>query len=376
MNRMCRLILSVMVWSVLPNCSSGGSRDAAGRIDVASTDARPAAVAGMGDPGVDAGPVVWSVTSWDDGGGPGERVRTEHYNLHLALKDPVFQSWMPRYMEACFTAYATQLGPLPRPQEPLDLFIFATRSAWETWTRRTLGRDADLYLGLGRGGFTTDGTSILFDIGRVDTLTIAAHEGWHQFSQRSLRQPLPTWLEEGLACWMEGTRLTRDGVPTAFRPWRNFERWNELRNASRAGRLMPLSELLETSPQICLERSKDDLLTYYAQCWALIHFLNEGEGGRHAASLRQVLADAAAGTLGARLSSSERIRDPALRRRSLQNRLGSAILLEYFTADLPGLAAAYEAFVEQVCRRGAGDRIYRGESPLIEPAKAPDTPRP
>ncbi|MFM1831491.1 MAG: hypothetical protein RLZZ558_1831 [Planctomycetota bacterium] len=376
MHRVPRLVLSVMAVAVLHACASSGRARREGTVDSGSTDARPAAVAGTPDAPVDPDPVIRSVTAWNDGGGPGERVRTEHYNLHLALKDPVFQSWMPRYMEACFTAYATQLGPLPRPDEPLDLFIFATRNAWEAWTRRTLGREADLYLGLGRGGFTTDGTSILFDIGRVDTLTIAAHEGWHQFSQRSLRQPLPTWMEEGLACWMEGTRLTRTGVPTAFRPWRNFERWNELRNASRAGRLMPLSELLETSPQICLERSKDDLLTYYAQCWALIHFLNEGEGGRHAAALRQVLADAAAGSLATRLSASQRIQDPALRRRALQNRLGSAILLEYFTADLPGLQQAYEAFVEQVCRRGAGDRIYRGESPLSDAAKASDPPKP
>ncbi|MCE2875705.1 MAG: hypothetical protein LW625_08735, partial [Planctomycetaceae bacterium] len=55
---------------------------------------------------------VRSSTPWDDGGGPGVRVRTEHYNLHLAVKDPAFRGSLPGYMEACNNAYATALGAL------------------------------------------------------------------------------------------------------------------------------------------------------------------------------------------------------------------------------------------------------------------------
>jgi hypothetical protein len=337
---------------------------------------RPAAVSGT-SPVAPLANVVRSSTPWDEGGGPGERVRTNHYNLHLAVKDPVFRGQLPAYMEACLAAYASALAPLPLPGDPMDFYIFASRQPWERWTRRTLGEDAEIYLGLGRGGFTTDGTSVLYDLGRVDTLTIAAHEGWHQFSQRTLRTPLPTWMEEGLSCWMEGTRLTREGTPSAFRPWRNFERWNELRTAVREDRLIPLGELLESSPQQCLERGTDDLLTYYAQTWALVHFLHEGAQGRYRDALRQLIGDAASGALAGRLAASTAIPDPAARRRASRSRLGRLVILEYFDRDFEAFSAAYEAFLVDITRRGAGDRIYRGENPLTAPAAAaPGTPPP
>ena len=317
---------------------------------------------------------VRSTTPWDEGGGPGVRVRTEHYNLHLAVKEPAFRSSLPAYMEACNNAYATALGPLPMPEAPLDLYIFASREPWEAWTRKTLGRDAGVYLALGRGGFTSDGVSVLYDIGRVDTLTIAAHEGWHQFSQLSLKHPLPTWMEEGLACWMEGTRQARDGSPTAFRPWRNFERWNELRNAVREKRLIPLGELLGSSPQQCLEKGKDRLLTYYAECWALIHFLNEGEGGKYHDKLLQLMQDAAQGRIAGRLIASRAIANPVQRQQAVKTRVGNAVVLEYFNPDFAAFEQEYDRFLEAVAKRGAGDRIFRGESPLTEMSPAPAAP--
>ena len=342
---------------------------------------RPAAVA---EPAaaVSAGPAaiaspIRSISAWDDGGGPGVLIRTDRYNLRLAVKDQVFRDRLPAYMEACSDAYAQALGALPVPSEPMDLYVFASRGPWEAWTRRTLGRDADLYLGLGRGGFTTDGTSVLYDIGRSDTLTIMAHEGWHQFSQKSLKDPLPTWLEEGLACWMEGTRMNRDGQPTPFRPWRNFERWNEARNAVTAERTLALRELLDTSPQQCLEEGKDELLTYYAQVWALVHFLHDAEGGRYREGLKSMLRDAANGSLRERTTASRHAgSDPAVARRAARSRTGALVLREYVASDLDLLSVQYDQFLRDITRRGAGDRIFKGESPLPAPAgTAPATPQ-
>jgi hypothetical protein len=338
---------------------------------------RPAAVAEPA-PVVAPGPAISapirSVSAWDEGGGPGVLVRTERYNLRLAVKDPVFRDRLPAYMEACSEAYARALGPLPIPSEPMDLYVFASRAPWEAWTRRTLGRDAELYLGLGRGGFTTDGTSVLYDIGRVDTLTILAHEGWHQFSQKSLKEPLPTWLEEGLACWMEGTRMNRDGQPTAFRPWRNFERWNEARNAVTGDRTMTLEELLETSPQECLQQGKDDLLTYYAQVWALVHFLHDAEGGRYRAALQAMVRDAAEGRFIDRLEASAHAGTGAVARRAARSRTGALAVREYVDPSLDRLAVQYDQFLRDITRRGAGDRIFKGENPLVGAPEAPATP--
>ncbi len=327
---------------------------------------RPAAVAGLTVTLPGDAALVRSVRPWDDGGCPGVCVCTERYCLRLAMKDTSFRDRLPAYMEACSEAYAKALVPLPLPADPMDLYVFASREPWEAWTRRTLGSDAGLYLGLGRGGFTTDGVSVLYDLGRIDTLTILAHEGWHQFSQRSLKDALPTWLEEGLACYMEGTRLSREGRPTPFRPWRNMERWSEARNAVRAEVVLPLQELLDTTPQACLERGKDQLLSYYAQCWALVHFLEEGEGGRYRESFRRLLTDAAEGRLAARLEASPLVAaaEPEARRRAARSRAGSLVMREYVRPDLSRMDAEFQAFLSQITRRGAGDRIFKGESPL------------
>jgi hypothetical protein len=312
------------------------------------------------------------VGSWPEGGGNGIIMRTPHYLLRLSLREEPFRDRIPDFMEACFTAYASALGPITNPDEPLEMYIFGERSLWEKWTRKKLGRDAEIYIGLGKGGYTTDSVSVLYDIGRFDTQTIAAHEGWHQFSQQTLQHPLPTWLEEGIACYMEGTRLSRDGGPSTFRPWRNFERWSELREAVRADELSPLGELLDGTPQEYLQDGKNSLLTYYAQVWALVQFLRDGESGKYRESFSQLIQDAASGKLAGRLAASKSIIGKKGRERAVQLRTGNAVILEYFNPDFATFSDEYSTFVKAITARGAGDRIFRGEFPLL-PATLPST---
>ena len=304
------------------------------------------------------------VGSWPEGGGNGIIMRTPHYLLRLSLREEPFRDRIPDFMEACFTAYASALGPITNPDEPLEMYVFGERSLWEKWTRKKLGRDAEIYIGLGKGGYTTDSVSVLYDIGRFDTQTIAAHEGWHQFSQQTLQHPLPTWMEEGIACYMEGTRLSRDGGPSTFRPWRNFERWSELREAARAEDLIPVSELLDGTPQEFLQNGKNSLLTYYAQVWALVHFLREGENGKYRDQFSQLIQDSITGKLAGRLALSKAIVGKTMRHRAVELRTGNAVILEYFNADFPRFVEEFSNFVQAITSRGAGDKIYRGEFPL------------
>ncbi len=335
----------------------------------ASGDVRPSAVSES------AATPVFVTEPWSDGGGSGSLVRTPHYVLRLCLRDQSFGDRIPAFMESCFQTYRSALGALPAPESPLEMYIFSEKSVWEQWTRKHLGQDAAMYIGLGKGGYTSDSVSVLYDIGRFDTQTIAAHEGWHQFSQQALRHPLPNWLEEGIACYMEGTRLSRDGGPSTFKPWRNFERWSELRRAARDGALIPLGKLLDETPQAFLRDGKNSLLTYYAQVWALVQFLEDGEGGKYRGTLAQVLQDAASGRLAGRLAASPAIVGSSGRERAVRLRTGNAILLEYFNPDFATFREEYEAFVNAITQRSAGDRIARGECPL-KPAVGGATPAP
>ena len=287
---------------------------------------------------------------WRYGHHEGWVVETPHYRVYTTVSRRSIVDGLPLFLERALAHFRSDLGTLPAPRERLETYLFDTRNEWEAKTRQLLSDRASTYLTIERGGFTTRGTSVLYYIGRSDTLAIAAHEGWHQYAQRVFRNQLPLWLEEGIATYMEGYFSHPDGVPK-FRAWANVERYQMLRSAVRADRLIPLSELLERPPQSFLEDGKNRLLIYYSQVWALVHFLAEGDGGRYRPALQQVLADAVQGRL-------------AGRRRGGGRRLGPRVLVEYFESDVDTFERRYLAFVLQVVKTGGRDRIVQGRSPV------------
>jgi hypothetical protein len=54
--------------------------------------------------------------------------------------------------------------------------------------------------------------------------------------------------------------------------------------------------------------------------------------------------------------------------------VGNAVVLEYFNPDFAAFEDEYQRFIEAVAKRGAGDRIFRGESPLTEMSPVPAAP--
>jgi hypothetical protein len=300
------------------------------------------------------GAVQVAVEPWQFGGDDGQVLATAHYRLYTTLSDHPILDHLPVFMERALEHYTTALVGLPLPAGELETYLFASRSQWEAKTRQMLPDQAGTYLAMGRGGFTTRGASVLYYIGRRDTFAILAHEGWHQYAQRTLRTQLPLWMEEGIATWMEGHVRHPDGIPK-FRPWANVERFDALRDAVRAGRLIPFSELVERAPTSFLEGGTNRLLTYYGQVWALVHFLEEAEGGRYRSGLQQALLDAADGRLAGRVAAAPR---------QGGTRYGPAVLRTYFDPDLDDLARRYDEFVRAIVRTGAKDLITQGRSPV------------
>ncbi len=338
----------------LSGCAAGAwsSSDRVGGVSAAS----------LSDAGVHLTPETLTSVSatqrpWQFGGTAGTVITTPHYRVYTTLTRQSILDRLPLFLERALAHYTTALAPLPEPGARLDTYLFESRGQWEAKTRQMLPRQAPTFLTLGRGGFTTRGTSVLYYIGRKDTLSIAAHEGWHQFSQETFRSQLPMWMEEGIATYMEGYISHPDGLPK-FRPWKNLERFHTLRDAVRAGRLISLDDLLSRTPQSFLKESKNELLIYYAQVWALTHFLAEGQRGRHRAALREVLVDAVRGRLAVN----------ALGRRGGPGgvRLGSAVLTAYFDTDLERFEQAYLQFVRSVVRTGGRDRVVQGRSPAAD----------
>lgn len=292
------------------------------------------------------------VEPWGFEGHSGLMIRTRWYRLFTTTSDPDLLGEMPSFLERALDRYTSEFGPLPRPPMKLDTFLLGDRSQWEVLTKQAMGQQAPVYLKIERGGFASGGRAMLWPIGPRDTLAIAAHEGWHQYTQRTFKEELPVWLEEGIGTYWEG--LAPDPLEPShyvLSPWANPERLEQLRKASEQGDLLPLSKLLEATPQDLIERGTDAALTYYAQVWVLAHFLKEGEGGKYASGLHSLLMNAAGGRLKTELAS--RFGVPAAER-SISERRGAETFRAYFDEDMTRASAEYAAFISHVIQAGGG----------------------
>ncbi len=331
-------------------------------------DSRPL----VGSPGAisdrPAGAVL-SRKAWSFGETPGQVIRTEHYQIRTTEKDATIIARLPLFLETALTHYRNDFvspgaDPLPEPsgRQPLETFVFETRDEWASLTRQLMGENAETYLRIQRGGYAHAGRSVLFNlrgVGAHSTMAIASHEGWHQYTQRAFDVPLPLWIEEGIASYMEGHKW--DGPTPVFHGWSNTERFDALRAAQRNGRLTSLKVLLNSRPADLLKGDSEAALVYYAQVWALTHFLREGDNGAYRENLDRLLHEAADGTLPGTLGRYFTTREV----RSLINRrIGAGVFQAYFDADIEAADRRYQAFIREICRTGARNAIVAGRSPL------------
>jgi hypothetical protein len=278
------------------------------------------------------------------------------------------------FMESALIHYTTALGPLPRPDSAMETYLMGTRPQWARMTQRFMGEQAETYLQIQRGGFASGGKAILYDIGPRDTFAIAAHEGWHQYSQKTFKNPLPVTLEEGVATYMEGFRWTPPGsdVPASsattptFMPWSNWERYEQLRQAERNGKLVPLDKLMRSTPQELMAGDPDNALVYYAQVWALIHFLNEDGAGQYQKALQAMLSDAANGRLVTKIQKELGSRAAGA---YMTRRTGVDLLALYTGRTAAAMDGDYQLFIRAIVKTGSRGKIVAGKSPL-----SPDEP--
>lgn len=303
--------------------------------------------------------VVLSREPWSFGASTGMVIRTPNYRIYTTERSQALRDRLPEFLERALAHYRTALGSLPAPTIRLDTYLMDSRPQWVALSKRLTGSNEGPHDLIGRGGYASRGIGVFYDIGLYDTLAIAAHEGWHQFTQRTFKDPLPVWMEEGLATYMEGHKW--DGDRAVFQPWANIERFDRLRLAHSRGELIPFPELIESSPQDYAKRGDGSELIYYAQVWALIHYIQSGDNRVYRPGMRSLLSDAAAGrarnALANRFGREETIR-------ILSERRGAAMLELYCDTDLVTIGVGYDRFVESIVRSGARNRITAGRSPL------------
>jgi tetratricopeptide (TPR) repeat protein len=120
-----------------------------------------------------------------------------------------------------------------------------------------------------------------------DVEHVAVHEYVHLLVEANI-PAVPLWLNEGLAEFFAAGRL--DQRPAAF----GLPHAGHL-HVLRTREWLPLEALLSATRGAATVSNETTSATFYAQSWALVHFLKLGEGGRHAATLTAFTAAIAHG---------------------------------------------------------------------------------
>lgn len=334
-------------------------------VGCASTQPRHARETGT-PPTADVGRFVADRQPWSYRGAAGWEYHTPNAIIRTTSTDRKILERLPPFIELSILHCQSDLVRLPRPAETIETYFFQTRSQWATLTQALMGERAPVYLAIERGGYSYNHIGVFFDLGPRDSFVICAHEGWHQYAHSTFKGPLPVWLDEGVACVMEGFKWDEQFPDhPRFMRWANTERFDQLRSAASSDSLMPIHMLLTLRPQDLMEQgtrsgsTEPAALIYYAQVWALIHFLREGEGGSYRSALEQLLQDCADDSFRDRLGETDL-------RQFNTRRTGAQTLLAYMPegTTLRQLDSEYQRFIRQIVSTGGRDAIVAGRSPI------------
>jgi len=281
---------------------------------------------------------------WQFGQANGTVISTQHYRIYTTIRDPLYQRLITRVLEAAY-ARAAANNPKARVSDLMDCYVFADRNQWELFTRLKTGADAEMYLPITAGGYARNGLFVGYDIPsqREITLSVIAHEAWHQYSWFAFKDRLPSWLEEGLATQNEA--ITWQGSEPQFDPAQNLRRWQSLRSAIQEKRLWSIRDLTTTHAGRVIKMSQKHVDAYYAQLWSLTLFLQQS---KYNTGLQELLADAASGKLTQSLAgtgvTAYEISSFSERWNSVA---GPTYLRRYIAKDVDALQREYEAWARE-----------------------------
>jgi hypothetical protein len=277
---------------------------------------------------------------WEYHRTPGRKITTAHYELCTTLKDDMLLGALPDVMESIFSHYHELVPAKNVPSEKLKVYLFATRSDFERFTRALTGPRAREFLMVHYGGYSEGGTTVIEYNSNDTTFPILAHEGLHQYLQRCAGGEIPAWLHEGLAVYCEGMRW--DGARIArFDPWNNPFRYNTLAAALVNQRTFPLTELLDTHAGAMLKKGPRSTSIYYAQLWGLVLFLCEGENGKYAPGFARMRAHVGQG------DAEQFTRATQVAAGTHEYGPGEALFRSFITTDLDAFEREYEKFLRQ-----------------------------
>lgn len=295
---------------------------------------------------------------WEFSGIPGVKITSAHYVVYTTIRSPVYQRLLLKVLEKDYDRFAKLVDIQPAPASaaapatsgatrtahaPLECYVFGDRPQWEFFTRKRMPQNSDTYLRIGAGGYAQEGVFVGYDLGRETTLSVIAHEAWHQYSWFAFKDKLPSFLEEGLATQNEAIEWT--GTTPSYAPARNLQRYRSLREAIINKRLWTLDELARTHAGQAVQRQETVTAAYYAQVWSFTLFLKQSPVYRpkfldmikraHEGRLHEALGNFRAASLQMFTENWNSV-------------VGPAYLRAYINPDLAALEKEYRQFLSEL----------------------------
>jgi len=317
---------------------NGCAVQTAGQIEPAAVEDAPAAGGGsewMIDY-ISKVPVVQSVSEWENPYGTGLVIKTSRYDIYTTMSDALMLRQLPTFLECAGNEYLKSSGIKVTSDARYTVYIFETREQWEQFGKEFTGSLWPVYQKIDKGAYYIKGACVSYNIGRNDTLSILAHEGWHQFSHRHFKYRLPAWLDEGLAMQFEGFQPHKGRY--VFASSLNSLRLNGLKKSFELGQ-PTFTDLLGVNPAAVIDGdpkgAEDRINSYYSRLYAFIRFLNEYAAGMYSGRFHKLILDGCEGKweLPAELAFSLEDRNTVLTT-AINKELGVRVFANYYGTKL------------------------------------------
>lgn len=284
------------------------------------------------------GRVEYEVNPWPLKRFEGHVIETEHYLIHTTVDDALFHRAAAYLAEGQYKRISKVLTVAPEGK--MSGYVFSNRRQWEAFTRHRMGARAVSYLRIRDGGYSADDVVVLYYLGRYPTLAVLAHELFHSYLDCAGDEPVPAWVNEGLACFYEAHEW--NDVTPVFTPDKNVFRQHGLAEAIQAERLFPLKDMLATHAGLVSRLPREKVATYYSQAWALVRFLREGRSGKYAAKFQKLVGELGTHQLVTRARACQAARGGEA------ISFGEAVFRQYITDDLDTFEQEFRAYLEEL----------------------------
>lgn len=277
----------------------------------------------------------------------GQLLVTNHYRIYTTIRRPPLVKYLPGLMEAAHKQYLNLTGLADRPSaKRMPMYVMATRPEWAALTTSRLGKRAELVLSITAGGYCYAGVCVLWDIGPRATLSVAAHEGLHQFFSHRLKQSLPMWFEEGICVLAEGHQINKGSL--MFTPEKNPGRITALRTAIvnrhwvETPRLLPMDAGDAVGTGIA-----EKAIGYYGQVWALALFIRSVP--EYNKGMQRMIADAQDGQIHVALKlTADALAKLKRHGRAYNRTIATPLFKHYICDDLERFEIEYLAFARKL----------------------------